>query len=426
LIALFAVVSAGVARAEFKLKDSDRVIIFGDRAVSDPFSMVWIDQFLRIRYPEFQGAVYRFGKEGSTAEDGNSRLATEVLALNHTHVILCFGLDELQHVAMDDARLENFVEQMRKLIDASSANDVQVALMTPPPTDQRRNAGLGASNADAGNAQIADAVRVLAEERKLPLIDWHKAMKDWIGAAAESPEMEWTDHGLVPAGISYAMGASLLLEHWGAEPLDYLVSIDWVKPEPCTANIGSVEVKERSDGKLLVALTGAPVPLEPRGRGTYPAERWPLAKWCKYRLQLTGLTDTGVVISENLQYAKPFLATQLAEGADLSVVGPMVDCEASRKLYAAVSNKLANAIQAQNFNYQKPPEPELERGYALLHDAYYEIANAAHKIAYRTPSRMDMVLTIETAAEAAKHPAPPKPAGPMPRPPGRKPKPTNG
>jgi hypothetical protein len=407
LLSAFFVVPAGL-RAELALKETDRVILFGDRAFADPFTLSWIDQFLRIRYPEFKGEVYRMGREDSTAANGNERLAVEVMPFKPTHVVLCFGLDDPQRKALDQARLDEFVEQMRKMIETFTAANVNVTLMTPPPPDERKNRGLASAKFDTVISAYADAVRVLAEERKLPLLDWNKAMKAWLEPLGASPDVDWTEHGLVPAPISQAIATDLLLAHWGAEPLDYLVELDWRNPEPCKANIGSVEVTERTSGKLELVLKGSPVPLEPRGRGALGADRWPLAKWCVCRLKLTGVPEGGVVISSAGQAAKPFLATQLAEGADLTMVGPLVDNEAAKKFYLAIGSKLVNMLKAQTFQHEKAPEPELEKGYEMLKDAYREIALAAHRIAYRTPVRIDLPLTIELASEAMKNAPPPK------------------
>ena len=127
-----------------------------------------------------------------------------------------------------------------------------------------------------------------------------------------------------------------------------------------------------------------------------------------------------MIISESGRAAKPFLSQQLVDGADMSAVGPLADNKTTRTLRDAIGTKVKQYRAYQSFCYREAPEPELVEGYRMWLAAYKELAAAAHKIAFRVPSRFDATLEIEPADAAAEK----KPGGKKARPPRqKKPKP---
>ena len=141
-----------------------------------------------------------------------------------------------------------------------------------------------------------------------------------------------------------------------------------------------------------------------------------MSKWCSYRLKISHLPAAGVIISESGRAAKPFLSQQLAGGADMSAVGPLADNKTTRTLRGAIGNKVMQYRHYQGFCHRAAPEPELVEGYRMWLAAYKELAAAAHKIAFRVPSRFEATLEIELANAAAEK----KPDGKKARPPRQK------
>lgn len=408
------------AKAEITLKDTDRIVLFGDTSVSETYAFDWVDEFLRSKYPNLKAEFIRLGDTRCTVAEALRRFPIEVVPLQPTRIVLSFGTDEPQRKALDQNALAKYVKDMGELIDACRAIGAEVAVLTPPPPDESLNKGLKLSHADSVAAAHAEALSKLAAEKNVPVLDWYKATKDYLAANSEGPQLYWTKEGLIPEGLGVAIATDLLLAHWQAEPIDYMASAVWGSTEGASATTGGIKVVQANDSKMSIALTGVPVALNTKVRVGDPMRNWPLAKWCNYRLKITNMPESGVIISEGGKAAKPFLSQQLATGADMSIVGPMADSQAATTLLNAARTKLNQYVQFRLFAQKPVPEPELEEGYRLWAQAQLALAMATHKILLRTPSRFDITLDVELATPGKPNPAmnpaiQPKPAaGPKP------------
>ncbi len=398
-VAMVLAICTTTTQAEITLKDTDRVIILGDTSFGHVYTADWIDQFLNIKYPDLKAEIICFGIPDSTAVDGVRRLNVEVLPLKPTQVILCFGLDEEQRKPFNQKKLDEFVSAMGTMIDSATAAGAKVVLLTPPLPDEIKNKGLARIKYNDIVAKYADAVRKIGQEKNIDVIDWHAAMSGILEKSKKANTLEWTKHGIKPTGISVAAMTSALLDYWKAEPINYVITADWQKPETVSVNSGSVSASKTDDKKMTIKLTQATIPLNNEPKGSISAEDWPLTKWCNYKLKIENMPEGGVIISDGGKSAKPFLSQQLAEGADMSVVGPLANNDANRTLRNAIRTKLNQFAKYRESCHQKAPEPELEEGYNLWLAAYKSLAYGAMKIAARTPTTFDMTLTVELAGK---------------------------
>ncbi len=399
------------AAGEFQLHNDDRVVLFGDTVFYEVRMLEPFKQFIRTRYPDNTALVCNLGEKRSTMADAPRRLETEVLPLKPTRVLLCFGQDAPERKDFDAQKLERHFTELGALIDAIQARDIKVTLVTPPPPDESRNRGLKRMNYDDVIGRYAEATRKLAADKGLDLIDWFTAVQEGLAAFPGKSRPAWTQHGMRPALYSIAVFTELLLKHWEAEPLDYLVSTGFEGGE-ASATIGTAKVTERTDTHLDLALTGVPVVFGYARSADIADEHWPLAKWFKYRLQIKNVPAGGVIISSEGKHAKPFLAQQLEEGADMALLGPLVANEATRQLHEAVMRACNQFTKYRIAADREAPEPELVEGYRLLKEAEISMAVASHRIACRIPARFDTTLHIEVPKEMAKPTASPAPQKP--------------
>ncbi len=398
LVSLF-LLAATPATAELKINDKDTVILFGDTAFGQPYTSDWIDQLLRIKYPELKAQVICFGESRCSAAQGNQRLASEVLPLKPTKVILCFGLDEPDRKAFQKKTLDSFVAEMTKMIDTLVESGAQVTLLTPPPPDESRNRGLQRVKYDGVIAKYAVAVQKLGQEKNLDVLDWNAAVKGILSRSGNPDALRWTKHGIMPSGISIAAMTDLIFTYWNVEPIRYLVTADWKNGSAATASTGSAEVTQLNEDRMVVNLKNVPVALNNDPRGTIPIEDWPLAKWCDYKIKIDNLPTGGVIIGSSGKGAKPYLSQQLAVGADMATVGPLVDNDATRTLRNAIRTKLNQFNKYRSFCHQEVPEPELKEGYDLWREAHRILAFASQKIVMRTPITFDITITVDLAKQ---------------------------
>jgi hypothetical protein len=400
ILPLLIVLLAPPVRADFKLTSEDRVILFGDTAVSEIRTVEWFDQFVRTRYPDRTPMVTNLGAPRSSAAAGNERLEREVFPLAPTEVVLCFGIDGPAKQAHDPALLDAHISELTRLIEALRSRGIRVTLLTPPPPDVGQNRGLQRINYDETVGLYAEAIHALGKKVDAPVIDWYAAVKQHMQNFSSKQRPGWTRHGLIPSWYSLAILADLLLEHWGAEPFDYLITADWTSDE-ASATIGSARVAERKEDVLVLELEDVPVVVNMlAGQDMTPAD-WPLSRWFRYRLKIDNLPGRSYILSVEGKNAKPFLGAQLLAGADVSMVGPLANHATTLALHDAIVRKGNQFTRFRLAAERTAPEPELVEGYQLLREAEASLALAAQRIAFRLPARFNCTLRIETATAAA-------------------------
>lgn len=389
------------AHAEFKLTPSDRVVLLGDVAVSEVQTLELFIQFMRTRYPDRTPLVCNLGEPRGTAKDGLRRLEREVFPLEPTEVVLCFGLDGPQRQRFDVGQLTAHMNDLRAMIDLIRARKSRVTLLTPPPPDESQHRGLQRIEFRESVGKYADAIRALGKELDIPVIDWHAGVTDRLQNFTGKGKPGWTKHGITPSWYSLAILTDQLLSHWGAEPLEYVITADW-NADNARASIGGASVVSRSADELVVALTDVPVVVNMLGgQGMDPAN-WPLKKWFSYQLRIENIPKGAFVISGDGYPGKPFLDQQLRLGADMSTVGPLAENLVTRTLHDAILRECNQFTQYRIAVEREAPEPELEEGFRLLRDAELSLALGAQQITSRTPSRFSMTLRIQSALAAAK------------------------
>ncbi len=414
-LAALAVASFGLpARGEFTIGSNDRVILFGDEAFAAPFFDEWIDQLVRVRYPESKAEFICFahGKMGSTIEEAANRLKKEVLPLKPTQVVMCFGLDHAGRKPFDQKRLDTFNEHMTAMIEQLKGSGAKVLLVTPPPPEESRNRGLEHAKYAEVIDKYAEAVRKLAEEKDAVLIDWHKAVGEYKKEHPKTADYPLTRHGLMPTGLSIAIVTDLLLTHWKAEPIEYVVQADW-NSDAASASRGSATVS-RSEGRMVLALSEVPIPLAGTDQKDISPDDWPVAKWSQYRLKIANMPEGGALISSHGKGAKPYLSQQLEEGANLTIVQSLFQNPVVTNFYNAIRTKINQFGKYRASCLREAPEPELVEGYRLYLEAEKSLAFGAYKIAMRMPVTYAATLDVELVSHAMKARKPePAPKAPV-------------
>jgi len=402
------------ADAEFKLTVEDRVVLFGDTAVSEIRTLDWVLQFVRTRYPERTPLICSLGMPRCSPAQANARLDRELLPLQPTRVLLCFGLEGQERRTHDDAILAGHIAELRRLVATLRERNIRVDLITPPPPDESQSRALQNIKYRETIDKYAEAIRELAKTVDAPLIDWHRAVNERMEKHASATKPPWAQYGVVPSWYSLAILTDLLLEHWGAEPLDYRITADW-NSDAVSATIGSARIAERDENHMVLALQNVPVVINMLGGQDMEPADWPLSRWFEYRLTVENLPGPSYVLSESGNNAKPFLRDQLQAGANVAMFGPLANHAATRALHEAILRVCNQFIQYRLACERVAPEPELEEGFELLRKAEASLALGANRIAQRTPSRFNCDLRIE-AGTIAEPEAPKTPPAKQPNP----------
>ncbi len=117
------------------------------------------------------------GLAGNTVAKGAARLEYDVLSHSPDYVLVMFGMDDV--LASVDA--ENFREDLEKVVNRIEEEKINIVLLTPPPVSERMTVKCTMEELRLQQDHLyglVQAIHDLAEEKKLPLIDFYKYFKD--------------------------------------------------------------------------------------------------------------------------------------------------------------------------------------------------------------------------------------------------------
>jgi len=173
-------------------------------------------------------SVYNAGVPSNTTVQGLKRLKQEVLAYKPRVVVMQFGIndsavDVWRNPPMTEPRvsLEAFLENYRAMITATQKQGAKVILMTTNPlrwtSKLRELYGKPPYNADAEDGfeslnltNYNAALRKLASELKVPLVDVHAAYPAFAAKNKMTVEAMLTD-GMHPGDLGHQLVAELLV-----------------------------------------------------------------------------------------------------------------------------------------------------------------------------------------------------------------------
>ncbi len=205
-------VPRGFLDRRFQLERDDVVAFVGGTDVAAALHGGHLESLLAARYRGLNIRFRNFGWEGDTVfaqprDIGFPPLAAHLEKSEALVILFQFGRAE----AMEGTPvLPRFIAAYEKLIEDCSKRTRRIALLTPPPFE---NAGgllpdLASRNVDL--AAFAEAIRVLAGRKELPLVDLFAAFR---GKAHREPRL--TDNGLQLTSRGHALVARAFMDQAG-------------------------------------------------------------------------------------------------------------------------------------------------------------------------------------------------------------------
>jgi lysophospholipase L1-like esterase len=157
VVCSFAVVPFAGAqeRAPFAIHDGDRVVFLGDSITQAGTYVVYLDAYVRTRFPDRKIELINHGLSSETingmSEDDHpgkrpwvhDRLERDALLWKPTVLSICYGMNDGNYFPMHPQRFEKFQEGYTRFMElVDGANIPRVYVLTPPPFDAyRRKAG---------------------------------------------------------------------------------------------------------------------------------------------------------------------------------------------------------------------------------------------------------------------------------------------
>ncbi|MBR0056933.1 MAG: hypothetical protein IJP66_06340 [Kiritimatiellae bacterium] len=240
-----------------------RVAFYGDSITKNGGAILRVAAQYRAAFPDAGVRFFNVGCSGGGVESAELYFDGWLVPFRPTHVVLGFGVNDAGPLRLDSSaadmadeaeRLRTVAETFRAryaaLVDRVEALGAKVVLRTPTPFEGAADGKDRESQAATNDAhrRVADQIRAVAAERKLPLVDDFARMSELIaaGEALFNPDhVHPTDYGqwrmaetfLAAQGISCApyrlrgeTAASAGLAEW--DPLSVRLaevhSVEWL------------------------------------------------------------------------------------------------------------------------------------------------------------------------------------------------------
>lgn len=222
------------------LVDGDRVVWLGDSITAQHTYTRFVEEYLRLRFPEQNITFINAGIGGHTAWDALQRFDTDVAAAKPTVVFVNFGMNDAAYPAGSDGA--QFERNMAELFDRLAKIGVRLAVwIDTSPVDTQ---GLAANHKNARREerirQLVEHARVAGKRRGLVVVPWHQAlteaMDSWKAAGHVDRLMADRIH---PGPEAYAVLAAALLRSLGYEVGAPGAVVRWDGEQPLTVDLSS-------------------------------------------------------------------------------------------------------------------------------------------------------------------------------------------
>ena len=130
-----------------------------------------------IDWAEGDVEIISSGLAGNTAANGIDRLENDVFSHSPDYVLVMFGMDD----ALAGVEADKFREDLEKIVNRIEKEKVIPVLMTPPPISEQMTVNCTMDELGLHQARlsgIVQAIRDLAEKKKLSLIDFYNYFND--------------------------------------------------------------------------------------------------------------------------------------------------------------------------------------------------------------------------------------------------------
>lgn len=199
LLGGFLALAVPAVAGPFELKPTDRLVLIGSTLIEREQRYGYWEAMLTARAPGLK--VRNLGWSGDDVygtarrafdldkpDIGRKRLVELTIAEKPTAIIICYGTNESYE---GEAGLDRFKKGLEKLLDELAPTKTRIALMSPPPMEDRGRPLPDPAPQNKRLAMYRDAIKQIAEARGLYFADFFQA----VGGTAESMT-GLTDNGL--------------------------------------------------------------------------------------------------------------------------------------------------------------------------------------------------------------------------------------
>ena len=368
VLAFLATASAHAADPDdFFFKKGDRVLFLGDSITEQYQYSTYMELYLTTRFPDWNLTFLNAGIGGDTANGGNNRFASHVLAEKPTALTIDFGMNDGGYGAFDKGRHDNYVKNTEAMLKTAQEANIRVALISPNAVEVRSKPGL--KTYLETQKEFYAPLKELAEKYKDSYVDQYattRVVEEKVAADAEAtkaaltkiaPEnpvaqtvldrvaLETFGVRSFPDGVHTNPAGALLMAHTilvglKAPAVVSDVEIDVAVKKPDLMSRCKIDALSISPDAVSFERTdeALPLPVQKEWRDILPY-LGQLKDFNYYGLKVSGLKDGKYALSIDGKEVGTYPAADLAAGVNLGNLasGPLF--EQGQEVFAAINEK---------------------------------------------------------------------------------------
>jgi lysophospholipase L1-like esterase len=347
---VMAALVAGPARAAdvFALRDTETVVFAGDSITQAGHYVVYVEGYLRTRFPERHIRIVNAGKSGETVAGLSEpthpgprpvlfeRFDRDVAAHSPTRVVACYGMNDGIYHPFDEARFARYQEGIRRLIErVRDGLKVPLLILTPPVCDlQGRTADtLGSSEGGFSFRKPSPDYDSVLERYSgwlttlrgdgVEVVDLHAAMKAHLAARRrESAGFRVQRDGVHPDETGHLLIALAVLDAWHAPAEVAEAQIDAAKK--ALQSPGLTDGAFTKDALSFRWASPLPMPFDEKWDAASVRLERVAERLSRHRLLVRGLKPGRYTLAAAGSDAGTFTAEELAAGVDLTALPALI------------------------------------------------------------------------------------------------------
>jgi lysophospholipase L1-like esterase len=359
---LFAVgfCAARLDAAEFFLRDGQRVVFFGDSITQNGTYVVYIDAYLRTRFPDKRFDIVNHGISSETVSGTSEpdhdpprphalkRYERDVAAWKPDVLVSCFGMNDGNYYPFDRERFEKYQAGYRTLIDWAAKTGCRLVIATPPPFDPyRRQVSDPRSLTFGYKFPAVDYDGVLdrysrwlldVDEENVSVVDLHEPMNEHLNRRRETlASFHFSPDAVHPNETGHWLMAQQLLLAWNAPAEVAVLRVDAERERAEGEKMADVSVV--GDSISITWTAPIPMPMDPAWDAESIALEDVSRRLNDYRLVVTGLTAAKYEMSVDGVSLGKFNRKQLTEGIDLAQLEKFPPTDQARQVLELVKRR---------------------------------------------------------------------------------------
>jgi lysophospholipase L1-like esterase len=229
-------VAAPAAPAPFALRDGDRVVFYGDSITQDGAYALFVEEYVRTRFPTWDVRFYNAGVGGDTVRGGGAgpidvRLARDVIALEPTVVTVMLGMNDGGYKRFDPTTLSAFADGYRAIAERLRRErpEARLTFIRSSPFDDVSRPPQFAPGYDDALRRLGCYVEQLGGQVKARVVDFRESVNAGLAAVvAKDPELakQLVPDRVHPGPAGHLVMGATLLRAWSAPGLVSRVAID--------------------------------------------------------------------------------------------------------------------------------------------------------------------------------------------------------